>query len=458
MRTKKMTVGIKDEKVAVKVEVSDTDVQNLQLDPQGTERFSKEEVTWKGIGDGTNDDKTVKEEPARTPSGVIPRYSGSESRGPDRPGFGWSWSHSREAEFFQGQQPVGGVTNSKMTDAYRSLYDVGIGKSVGTAGPPNNRLQSRASSGSAELFNTSRTGQATGNLSRLPGNSLSNLPPIALSNTVAHMVKSLPQFFSDSATVEKTRLFWNAFETNTEVLPDQSRLLVFRQKLKGRETERWWGNSSIRDFKTLKLQFHNHFLSRTADELWERLQTTKESEESLLRNGVILCDSLDYPDARMRYQLFCCGLRNKRCLATLDSDPACDIPEAPEWLMFKDMHHPIEEDDELAGDAKALNSVASNQAAIDALSLKMDAILQAQSQQPTRNGFYQPRPPRNRSSRVDAVVNSGALPLGMDSLAVVGYRLEESVWEPISAPTTESLSAGDATFSDVLAKHAGASA
>ncbi|OWZ08616.1 hypothetical protein PHMEG_00018805 [Phytophthora megakarya] len=108
----------------------------------------------------------------------------------------------------------------------------------------------------------------------------------------------------------------------------------------------------------------------------------------------------------MRYQLFRRGLRNKRCLATLDSSPACDIPEATEWLMFKDMHRPIEEDDEFVGDVKAPSAVASNQAAIDALSLKMDAILLAQSQQQTQNGFYQPRSPRNRSPRVDAVVNS----------------------------------------------------
>ncbi|OWZ19280.1 LOW QUALITY PROTEIN: hypothetical protein PHMEG_0006497 [Phytophthora megakarya] len=57
--------------------------------------------------------------------------------------------------------------------------------------------------------------------------------------------------------------------------------------------------------------------------------------------GGELCDSLDY--LRMRYPLFRRGLRNKRCLATLDSSPACDIPAATEWLMYKDMHRPTEE-------------------------------------------------------------------------------------------------------------------
>ncbi|OWZ12496.1 hypothetical protein PHMEG_00014333 [Phytophthora megakarya] len=372
------TVEIKEEKVAVKVEVPDTDVQSLKLDPPGIERFSKEEVSWRGAGDGTNYEKAVKEEPARTPR----------------------------------QQSVGDVARSKVasgssadkTDAYRSLYGVGGGKSMGPVGSPNKTLQPRASSGSTRLSNASRAGQVSGNQKSGPqGNSLLNLPPIALSNTVAHVVKSLPQFFSDSATVEKARLFWNAFEANTDGLLDQSRLLVFSQKLKGHEAERWWGNSSIRDFRTLKLRFHNHFLSRTADELWERLQTMKrERGESIEEWGdrvSELCDSLDYPDARMRYQLFRRGLRNKRRLATLDSSPACDIPEATEWLMFKDMHRPIEEEDEFVGGAKALNAVASNQAAIEALSLKMDAILQAQSQQQTQNGFYQPRSPRNRSPR-----------------------------------------------------------
>ncbi|KAG3091825.1 hypothetical protein PI124_g16923 [Phytophthora idaei] len=35
-------------------------------------------------------------------------------------------------------------------------------------------------------------------------------------------------------------------------------------------------------------------------------------------------------------------------LATLDANPASDIPEACEWLMFKDMSCPVEEDDEFS--------------------------------------------------------------------------------------------------------------
>ncbi|EEY62558.1 uncharacterized protein PITG_14302 [Phytophthora infestans T30-4] len=116
----------------------------------------------------------------------------------------------------------------------------------------------------------------------------------------------VPVFYLNTATAEKARDFWGLFEAHTEGLPDRPRLLVFRQRLKGREAERWWGNSSIRTFSTLKVRFHNQFLRRTADELVRAL--------------------------------FRRCLRNKRMLATLDASPASDIPEACEWLMFKDMH------------------------------------------------------------------------------------------------------------------------
>ncbi|EGZ23485.1 hypothetical protein PHYSODRAFT_436609, partial [Phytophthora sojae] len=159
-------------------------------------------------------------------------------------------------------------------------------------------------------------------------------------------------FHSDTATVEKARDFWELFEDHTDGFPNRSRLLVFRQKLRGREADRWWNNSRIKSFRTLKVQFHNQFLSRTADELWELLENTKrqrgESVEEWGDRVSDLCESLNYPNPQMRYQLFRRGLRNKRMLATLDASPASDIPEACERIMFKDMHRPIEEDDEFS--------------------------------------------------------------------------------------------------------------
>ncbi|OWZ17086.1 LOW QUALITY PROTEIN: hypothetical protein PHMEG_0009019 [Phytophthora megakarya] len=400
-------VRVKEETVPVKVEVPDTDVQSLNLDPPRAEWLSAADVG--GGGSQMSYETKVKEEPTQSPCGFIPRYSGSESRRPDRPGFGWSWSQYQDTEV--AKEPRVSVdkvrsrvvsespTNKKVT--YRSPYETGGGGTgPGSARPPNTSPFNQGFSGVVGRPSLPGTGPSTGNSSGPFGASLPGLSPIALSNVVAHVVKSLPQFFSDSATVEKARLFWNAFEANTEGLPDQSRLLVFSQKLKGPETERWWGNSSVRDFKTFKLRFHKPFLSRTADELWERLQTTKEERE--------LCDPLNYPYVRMCYQLFRRGLRNKRCLATLNSSPACDISEATEWLMFKDVHRPIEEEDEFLGDAKTLNALASNLAGLDALSLKVDAILNAESQRQTHNYYYQPRSPRNRSPRINAVMGSNA--------------------------------------------------
>ncbi|EGZ09758.1 hypothetical protein PHYSODRAFT_419662, partial [Phytophthora sojae] len=159
-------------------------------------------------------------------------------------------------------------------------------------------------------------------------------------------------FYSDTASMDKARDFWELFEAHTSHLPDQSRLLVFRQRIKGSEAERWWNNSTIKTFATLKVRFHNLFLSRTADQLWERLQSAhRELGESVEEWGdrvTDLCDSLDYPNRKMRYQLFRRGLRNKRILACLDSGPAHNIPEAWEWLLAKEMSRPIEEDDEFS--------------------------------------------------------------------------------------------------------------
>ncbi|KAE9236287.1 hypothetical protein PF004_g8894 [Phytophthora fragariae] len=185
------------------------------------------------------------------------------------------------------------------------------------------------------------------------------LTSIALTHVVSNAVKVLPLFHSAGVTVEKARDFWEAFEDTTRGLPDRSRLLVFRQKIKGSEAERWWNNSSIKTFEMLKIRFHNHFLSRTADELWERLHWTKRARgESIEEWGdrvSDLCDSLDYPDPRMRYQLFRRGLNNRRMQAILDSSPACAIPEACEWLMAKDMYRPAEEDEDFDDGTPAKN-------------------------------------------------------------------------------------------------------
>ncbi|OWY91288.1 hypothetical protein PHMEG_00040196 [Phytophthora megakarya] len=91
----------------------------------------------------------------------------------------------------------------------------------------------------------------------------------------------------------------------------------------------------------VQAKLKGHEAERTADELWGRLETLTrergESIEELADNVSELCDSLSYPNLRMRYQLFRRRLRNKRYLAVLASSLVCDIPEAVVGLLFKDM-------------------------------------------------------------------------------------------------------------------------
>ncbi|GMF19548.1 unnamed protein product [Phytophthora fragariaefolia] len=215
-----------------------------------------------------------------------------------------------------------------------------------------------------------------------------------LSSMVSNVMKVLPVFYSDTATMEKARDFWELFEAHTAHLPDQSRLFV---------------------------RFHNQFLSRTADELWERLQTTKrERGESVEKWGDRVSDlwySLDYPNPQMRYQLFRRGLCNKRMLATLDSGPSRDIPEACEWLLAKEMSRPIEEDDEFPEEKKSAGTSSSSATASPTkTSTKLDklaetisssvALQQQWQRQMMRNQWQPPRSPRNRMPNVSATTSS----------------------------------------------------
>ncbi|KAE8914349.1 hypothetical protein PF005_g22240 [Phytophthora fragariae] len=239
---------------------------------------------------------------------------------------------------------------------------------------------------------TSFTAKLTDLPARAPSRSTAQGHPKAPTNDynsstmVSQAVKVLPMFYSDTATVEKSRDFWELFEDHTDGFPDRSRLLVFRQKIKGRKAERWWNNSRIKSFRTLNARFHNQFLSRTADELWERLETTKrergESVEEWGDRGSDLCESLDYPNPQMRYQLFRRELRNKRMMAMLDASPASDISDECEWLMFKDMYHPIEEDDEFSeGESvKKSKSKPAGSALVEALTQQLKTFMEQQQQ------------------------------------------------------------------------------
>ncbi|RAW35621.1 hypothetical protein PC110_g8084 [Phytophthora cactorum] len=176
------------------------------------------------------------------------------------------------------------------------------------------------------------------------------LNAFGLSTLVSNAVRMLPLFYSDTATIEKPQDFRELFEAHTVGLSNQSRLFVFRQKLTGREAERWWNDTTITTFKTLKVRFHNPFLSRMTDE--------------------------------MRYQLFRRGLSNKRMFATLDASPVANIHEAYEWLMFKDMYRPVEEDDDFSNDesTKKKETEPTMLASVDALAQQLQLFMQQQQQ------------------------------------------------------------------------------
>jgi hypothetical protein len=72
-----------------------------------------------------------------------------------------------------------------------------------------------------------------------------------------------------------------------------------------------------------------------------------------------MCDALNYYEPRMRFEFFMEGLRNKQLRAMLNSSMGTSIPEACALLLYKNLHLPVEEEDEFAGDGTALTGTAS---------------------------------------------------------------------------------------------------
>ncbi|KAE8899450.1 hypothetical protein PF005_g28553 [Phytophthora fragariae] len=262
----------------------------------------------------------------RGPSGFITRYTGPETRRVERPTFSWRPSAPRALrppvtrmhgppqgwpERYGGtpvpRRAVAPSVPSRTAPPRVSQKQVMVkNEPVSQPVKPSSKAPTAARpSGSAPANAPTSTKSvarakpasgavgATGTPRMAPrtvrSQSAASLTSIALTHAVSNAVKVLPLFHSAGVTVEKARDFWEAFEDTTRGLPDRSRLLVFRQKIKGSEAERWWNNSSIKTFETLKIRFHNHFLSRTADELWERLHSTKRARGESIGSGEIAC-------------------------------------------------------------------------------------------------------------------------------------------------------------------------
>ncbi|GMF25479.1 unnamed protein product [Phytophthora fragariaefolia] len=231
----------------------------------------------------------VEEVPAeirRGPSGFIPQYTGPEARRTDRPAFGWSWNaqkNTRDVPEYGWSR--GGKLSSESVKQPPPSKVLRFRKGPDSDWSPSDVREDRDSrvvSGQLpwtrqEPVKNSGRVVRTADPDRRAEIRAKMMSPNAqeLSTMVSHAVKVLPTFNSSTATVEKARNFWGMFEDHTDGFPYRSRLLVFSQKIKGREAERRSNNSSIKSFRTLKVRFHNQFLSRTADELWELLETTK---------------------------------------------------------------------------------------------------------------------------------------------------------------------------------------
>jgi hypothetical protein len=146
-------------------------------------------------------------------------------------------------------------------------------------------------------------------------------------------------------------------------MDDQMRLTAFEQCLKGKLGLDWWYNSRINSFEALRVRFHNRFICQTPAHLWNRLKNAKrnkgESAEEWGDRISTMCDALNYYEPRMRFEFFMEGLRNKQMRVILNSSMVTSIPEACALLLYKNLHLPVEEEDEFAGDGTVLTGTAT---------------------------------------------------------------------------------------------------
>ncbi|KAG3003210.1 hypothetical protein PC121_g18098 [Phytophthora cactorum] len=73
-----------------------------------------------------------------------------------------------------------------------------------------------------------------------------------------------------------------------------------------------------------------------------------------------MCEALNYYEPRMRYEFFLDGLRNKQMRAVLNASMITSIPKACTLLLCKNLHLPVEEEDEFAGDGTLPSSTSSS--------------------------------------------------------------------------------------------------
>ncbi|EGZ18958.1 hypothetical protein PHYSODRAFT_501060 [Phytophthora sojae] len=182
------------------------------------------------------------------------------------------------------------------------------------------------------------------------GNPQRSFPVVGIPTELRNAVKVIVPFHSDSATCERAAAFWRSFEKCTVGINAQMRLTAFEQCLKGKVGQEWWYNSKTDGFEALRVWFHNRFICQTPAQLWNRLKTAKQnkgkSAEEWGDRIPTMYEALNYNEPRMQFEFFLDGLRNKQMKAMLNSSMVTSIPEACALLLYKNLHLPVEEEDE----------------------------------------------------------------------------------------------------------------
>ncbi|KAE9347129.1 hypothetical protein PR003_g7081 [Phytophthora rubi] len=217
------------------------------------------------------------------PQTAIASYGGISVANLQRAGFGFADPFSQPAGQVppvlpapqQSQQPA---WTGPTQPSPRSLAWQGQGRATVNS-PSSVKVEPPQSSRSSSAGQQSYGGaQGYGSNGNPYANSNERQPVFGMPSSIKNAVRVIQPFYSDGATIEKARAFWDSFEMATVGLSDTIRLSAFRECLKGKTGEDLWMYSQISDFETLRRRFHNQFICQTPLQMIERLESTKRTK------------------------------------------------------------------------------------------------------------------------------------------------------------------------------------
>ncbi|ETP42524.1 hypothetical protein F442_10578, partial [Phytophthora nicotianae P10297] len=155
-------------------------------------------------------------------------------------------------------------------------------------------------------------------------------PIVGIPTELRNAVKGIVPFYSNTATSERRRHFGVSPKSARYGRPDEVDGVLAVPKGQDR--------SSV----------------VTPAQLWSRLKAAKrkrgKSVEEWGDRISAMCEALNYHEPRMRYEFFLDGLWKKQMKAVLNASMVTSIPEACALLLYKNLHLPVEEEDEFAGE------------------------------------------------------------------------------------------------------------